>query len=103
MSSEETKLAVMQEQVNYIKKTVDDIVSKLDTATANHQLQMDRLQTEIDRRFEGVHKRMDDETKKLEDKKADKTEVEKINGVISRLAWFIILAVLGAILTLTLK
>lgn len=94
-TSEETKVAVMQKEISYISKQVDTIVSKLDEATKSHQMQIERLQVEIDKRFDGVHARIDI--------KADQTEVDKINSTIERLAWFIILAVLGAILTVIFK
>jgi hypothetical protein len=50
------------------------------------------FQEQMDKRFTGVHERIDT--------KADKTEVDKINAVLSRLNWIIITAVLGAILGL---
>jgi len=92
MSSEETKVAVMQEQITYISKQVDTILSRLDENVKTHEKRMDRFQTEIDTRFTGVHTRIDT--------KADKEDLEKINSIISRINWFIILAVLGALLGL---
>lgn len=92
MSSEETKVAVMQEQIVYIKKQVDTILATLEKNVQAHQEQIARMQVEMDKRFEGVHNRIDT--------KADKTEVEKINSVLSRINWIIITTVLGAILAL---
>lgn len=95
MSSEETKVAVMQEQIIYIKNQVDTILTKLEEAAKSHQLQVQRMQTEMDKRFEGVHNRLE--------LKANQLEVDKINSTISRLAWFVILAVLGALVGLVIN
>lgn len=98
MSSEETKVAVMQKQVDYISKQVDAILATLDKNLSSHQEQMTRFQTEMDKRFEGVYSRYQE----LNDKKADKTEVEKINNIFLWINRIIITAVIGAILALIL-
>jgi len=96
MSSEETKIAVMQQEITYIKERVDDIATTLKENIAFHQERMSLMQEQMDKRFDGVYERY----KELDDKKADKTEVDKINSVLSRLNWIIITAVLGALLAL---
>lgn len=73
MSSEETKVAVMQSQINYIAKQVDAIVIKLDnnyTTSEEH------------------------DTLKL--------RVSDIEVILARLNWIIITAVLGALLGIVL-
>ncbi len=90
-NSEETRIAVMQTEISYIKKTSDTIVDKLDKAILENSQRADRLQQEIDNRIAGVHTRLDT--------KADKVELERINGIISKLAWFVVLAVFGAIIS----
>jgi len=92
MSTEETKVAVMQKEISYISKQVDTILLKLEENVRLHEAQMNRLQTEMDKRFDGVHTRIDT--------KADQAEVDKINSVLSRINWIIITAVLGALLAL---
>lgn len=95
MSNEETKIALMQQEISYIKEKVDAIVDEL---KANNQLQQEKMfmfQEQMDKRFIGVHERLDT--------KADKVDLEKINTVISRIAWAIVLSVLGAILALVIN
>jgi len=96
MSSEETKIAVMQQEITYIKERVDDIADTLKENIVFHQQQIKMMQDQVDKRFEGVYERY----KELDEKKADKVEVDKINAVLSRINWIIITAVLGAILGL---
>jgi len=93
MSTDETKIAVMQKEISYIKEKSDEVVSKLDKAIFENSARADRLQEEIDTRFTGVYIQME--------KKADKTEVDKINTNLSRVVWVIILAFLGALIRLT--
>ena len=95
MSTDETKIAIMQNEISYIKEKSDEVVSKLDKAIYENSSRADRLQAEIDTRFIGAYAQME--------KKADKTEVDKINASISRIAWIVILAVIGAILSTILK
>jgi len=92
MSSEETKIAVMQQEISYIKSRVDDIAETLRENVTLHQERLVMFQEQMDKRFEGVHVRID--------AKADKTELEKINSILARLNWIVITAVLGALLAL---
>jgi len=95
MSTDETKIAVMQKEISYIKEKSDEVVSKLDKAIFEGSARTDRLQTEIDTRFSGVYLQME--------KKADRAEVDKINANLSRVVWVIIFAFLGALVSLVLK
>jgi len=99
MSSEETKIAVMQQEITYIKERVDDIAETLKENVDFHREQLRMMQDQMDKRIAGVY----DRYKELDDKKADKTEVDKINSVLSRLNWIIIIAVLGALLALVIN
>ena len=92
MSTDETKIAVMQKEISYIKEKSDEVVSKLDKAIFENSERADRLQKEIDTRFTGVYLQME--------KKADQTEVDKINTNLSRVVWVIILAFLASLLSL---
>ena len=67
--TEETKVAVMQEQINYIKQQVDNIVLKLDNnyTTKEEHIHLD-------------------------------TRVKKVEEIISRLVWLIVTAFVSALL-----
>jgi len=67
--TEETKVAVMQEQINYIKKQVDAILIKLDN---NYTTKEEHLFLE--------------------------KRVVKVEEIINRIVWIIVTAVLSAIL-----
>jgi len=95
MSTDETKIAIMQNEISYIKEKSDEVVSKLDKAIFEGSSRTDRLQVEIDTRFTGVYSQIE--------KKADKIEVDKINDILSRIVWVVVLAFLGALLSLILN
>lgn len=69
MSTEETKVAVMQEQITYIRKQVDAIIDKLDN---NYTTKEEHLYLE--------------------------KRVVKVEDIINKLVWIIVTAVLTAIL-----
>lgn len=72
--TEETKIAVMQKEISYIKEKVDEVVSKLD----NNYVTKDE--------HNGLEKKVD-----------------KIQGIIDRIVWIIITMVLGAVLALVIS
>lgn len=67
--TEETKVAVMQEQINYIKERVDEVIQKLD----NNYVTKEEYAHCIGR-------------------------VVKVEEIINRLVWIIVTAVLSALL-----
>jgi len=71
MSSEETKVAVMQNQIEYIKKQVDTIVVKLDDnyVTKEQHITLEK-------------------------------RLANVEDILRRLNWIIITGVVGALLTL---
>lgn len=69
MSSEETKVAVMQKEISYIKERVDEAIRKLDN---NYVTKVEYI---------GLEER-----------------VIKVEDIINRLVWIIVSAVLTAIL-----
>ena len=72
--SEETKVAVMQKEISYIKERVDEAIRKLDN---NYVTKEEHLN--------------------LEEK------VDKIQEIIDRIGWIIITMVIGAVLTLVIS
>ena len=108
MSTEETKVALMQQQIEYIKQQVDVLIAKLDVLAQDNSERVQRLQDEIDTRVHGVNERVSKkasttELQKLEiliSKKADSKDVEEIKSTIARVNWTIIIAVMGALLSL---
>lgn len=95
MANEETKVAVMQEQIVYIKKQVDNILVTLQENVKSHEQRFERLQQEMDKRFEGVHQRIDQKT--------DKVEHQRLSDILARVNWIVIVSVIGAILTLVVR
>jgi len=84
----------MSEEINNLKIEVAVINEKLDSQGKK----LDRVILMI----EGHTRKEDIRFEEFAKTKADRTEVEKIQGNISKIVWVIIIAVVGAVLKLIL-
>ena len=84
----------MEHDINNLKTEVAVINEKLD----NQSKKLDSLISMV----EGHIKTEDIKYTELTEKKADRTEVERIQANLSKVVWILIVAVVGAILKLVL-
>jgi len=94
-------IALIKQDITYIKDDMAEIKASLKILLEGYMPRMEvesklkEIQKQIDTRVEGVHAHME--------KKADKIEVDKINYNLSKVVWFVVLAFLGALVSLILK
>jgi len=91
-------IALIKQDINYIKEDMGEVKESLKVLLEGYmpreevESKLGRNQKEMERRISGVYAQME--------KKADKTDVEKINANLSRVVWVIILAFLASLLSL---
>jgi len=96
-----TNVEIMRNDMSYMKNDLAEIKATLKIVLEKyvHREEMasrfDRVQAELDKRFDGAHARID--------MKCDKEDLEKINTILSRLNWIIITGVMGGILALVIS
>lgn len=96
-----TNVEIMRNDMSYMKNDLAEIKATLKIVLEKyvHREEMvsrfDRVQTELDKRFDGANARIDT--------KCDKEDLEKINIIISRLNWLIITGVMGGLLALVIN
>lgn len=120
MSMEHEKsIALITQDIAYIKKDLVKMGAKLDAtdtkldAVLNHYIQREEFdakikdhQDQLDKRIEGAHariKELDERIKELDDEKLEKKTFEPYKTGLNRIQWVVIMAIIGALLSLVLK
>jgi len=111
-NSVETNMGIMTEKISNIEKAMTAIQTSLDTVLKNYvqrsefETRFERLQSEIDKRMEGVHKRVDlciTKEEHIESLKGMKENIDELQDDKKWLYRLVLSAVLIAILGLVIN
>jgi len=98
MDVDKTQIALIVQEMGYIKGDLKDIKAKLEILMENYvqreelEARFSRLQSEVDKRFEGAHVRIDS--------KLDAKDFGPYQSVLQKILWLIISAVMVALLAI---